>query len=152
MSHTATHRPRVRTAAAAVAVTVALVACGGESADDHVASVVSSDSSTPEYGLVTPGEAAVLATADDVEVIDVRTPEEFAEGHIDGAVMIDFYADSFADDIAALDPDATYLVYCRSGNRSGQTTALMAELGFDQVYDLDGGVIAWDAQGGALVR
>ena len=52
---------------------------------------------------------------------------KFADGHIDGAVMIDFYADSFADDIAALDPDATYLVYCRSGNRSGQTTALMAE-------------------------
>ena len=151
MSQTATHRPRVRMAAAAAAVTFALASCGGESSDD-AASVVSSDADAPAYGLVTPGEAALLAADVDVEVIVVRTPVEFADGHIEGAVMIDFYADSFAEDIAALDPDATYLVYCRSGNRSGQATALMAELGFEQVYDLDGGVIAWDAQGGALVR
>ncbi len=61
--------------------------------------------------------------------------------------MIDFYEPGFADEIAALDPEGEYLLYCRSGNRSGQTAALMAELGFEQVWDLDGGVIAYGAAG-----
>ena len=55
-------------------------------------------------------------------------------------------------ELAELDPDETYLVYCRSGNRSGQTTALLDELGFEQVYDLDGGVLAWQSAGLPLVR
>ncbi len=101
----------------------------------------------PGYGLVTPQEAEQLAATDGVIVIDVRTPEEFAEGHIEGSTMIDFYEPGFADEIAALDRDAEYLLYCRSGNRSGQTAAFMAELGFDQVWDLDGGVIAYGAAG-----
>lgn len=52
----------------------------------------------------------------------------------------------------ALDPDDTYLLYCRSGNRSGQTAALMQQLGFENVYDMDGGVVAYGEQGLPLVR
>jgi rhodanese-related sulfurtransferase len=77
----------------------------------------------------------------------VRTPDEFAAGYIDGATLIDFYEPDFADAIAALDRDGEYLLYCRSGSRSGQASALMAELGFDQVYDLDGGMVAYEAAG-----
>ena len=76
-------------------------------------------------------EAAALAELSNITVIDVRTPEEYAEGHIDGAQLIDFYSDTFGDDIAALDPDGEFLVYCRSGHRSGQAVGLMRELGFD---------------------
>jgi len=57
--------------------------------------------------------------------------------------MIDFYEDDFADQIADLDPDVPYLVYCRSGNRSGQTAAIMEELGFADVSDVDGGIVSW---------
>jgi rhodanese-related sulfurtransferase len=172
MSHTATHRRRHRVAAVAAVASIGLfsTACGSEStaetatadsssdaaAADSSSADSSADNSTaaaaPSFGLVSPGEAALLTADDGVEVIDVRTPEEFADGHIEGAAMIDFYSESFAAQIADLDPNATYLVYCRSGNRSGQTLALMDELGFEQVYDLDGGVLAWDAQGGPLVR
>lgn len=80
-------------------------------------------------------------------ILDVRTAEEFDEGHLEGAVMIDFYQEDFADRLAELDPDVPYLLYCRSGNRSGQTAALMKELGFTDVADVDGGILAW-AQGG----
>ena len=76
-------------------------------------------------------------------ILDVRTPEEFAEGHIEGAVQIDFYAPDFADRIAELDRDVPYLVYCQSGTRSGQTRQLMADLGFRSVTDVDGGFVAW---------
>lgn len=139
-----------------------LAACGG---DDDAAGPVAdsiaepaaepaaeSEASAPAFGLVSPQQALDLSKDPDIVVIDVRTPEEFAEGYIDGADMIDFYADTFADDIAALDQDSTYLLYCRSGNRSGQTAALMQQLGFENVYDMDGGVVAYGEQGLPLVR
>ncbi len=83
----------------------------------------------------------------DLVILDVRTAEEFAEGHLEGAVMIDFYDANFVEQLAELDPDVPYLLYCRSGNRSGQTTDLMADLGFTDVADIDGGILSW-AQAG----
>ena len=75
----------------------------------------------------------------DVVVLDVRTPAEFAEGHVPGSLNIDLSSPSFAEDIEALPKDATYVVYCRSGNRSAQAASLMAEAGFTSVYDVDAG-------------
>ena len=139
-----------------------LAACGGDDdaggpvadpvAESAVESAVESEAGAPAFGLVSPQQALDLSKDPDIVVIDVRTPEEFAEGYIDGADMIDFYADTFADDIAALDPDDTYLLYCRSGNRSGQTAVLMQQLGFENVYDMDGGVAAYGEQGLPLIR
>ncbi len=91
---------------------------------------------------------SILADApDDLVVLDVRTPEEFAEGHLADATLIDIYEADFADRIAELDPDVPYVVYCRSGNRSGQAVELMGELGFTDVTDIDGGILAWNAAG-----
>jgi rhodanese-related sulfurtransferase len=119
--------------------------------DDAGGATDAAETATPDYGLVTPDQAAELA-ASGVTVIDVRTPEEYAEGHLEGARLIDFSAPTFADDVATLDPDGEYLVYCRSGNRSGQAVEVMAQLGFDQVWDMDGGVIAYAQAGLPLVR
>ena len=83
----------------------------------------------------------------DLVVLDVRTDEEFADGHLADAIQLDFYRDDFRDRLADLDPDVPYLLYCRSGNRSGQTLALMEELGFSDVTDVDGGIVAWAAAG-----
>lgn len=80
---------------------------------------------------------------DDLVVLDVRTPEEFAEGHLEGAVLVDFYGADFAEQLATLDTDVPYLVYCRSGNRSGQALGVMEQLGFTSAVDVDGGIIAW---------
>ncbi len=79
----------------------------------------------------------------DFVIIDVRTPEEFAGGHIENAINIDYYASTFESDINALDKDKEYLIYCRSGNRSGQALDIMEDLGFQEVYDLGGGINAW---------
>jgi phage shock protein E len=147
---------RFRAAAILVAVgALGFSACGGD--DDATVAVADapateSGASGPAFGLVSPQEALALSSDPDVTVIDVRTPEEFAEGHIEGADMIDFYADTFGDDMAALDPDGTYLLYCRSGNRSGQAATMMQQLGFEQVYDMQGGVVAYGGQDLPLVR
>ena len=88
----------------------------------------------------------------DVVVLDIRTPEEYADGHIEGSLNIDFYGADFADRIGALDADHAYLVYCRSGNRSGQAMDLFENLGFTEVHELDGGILAWVQEGLPLVE
>ena len=94
------------------------------------------------FGLVACGEetanspqAAELVSAGTV-IIDVRTPEEFAAGHLDGAVLIDIKHPSFDAEITKLDATASYIVYCRSGNRSAQAVDRMREIGITNVTDL----------------
>jgi len=91
-------------------------------------------------------------TESGVVILDVRTPGEFAEGYIEGARMIDFQGGSFETEIASLDKDVTYAVYCRSGNRSGQAVKIMQDAGFRNLYNLEGGVIDWANQGMSLVK
>ena len=85
-------------------------------------------------------------------ILDVRTPSEYADGHIEGAINIDFYSSEFEETLKALDKDDTYLIYCRSGGRSGQARDLMEELGFAEVYNLSGGINAWQDAGLATVQ
>jgi phage shock protein E len=87
-----------------------------------------------------------------VITLDVRTPGEFAEGHIEGAQLIDFQSGNFENEISTLDKNATYAVYCRSGNRSGQAVKVMHDAGFHNVYNLNGGVIDWANAGLPLVN
>jgi len=135
------------------------VSCGGGGGDDEGADFSgpepSAETQTTQGGLVRVSPTVAAATVedppDDLVILDVRTPEEFAEGHIDDAIMIDFYNDDFADQLAGLDPEVPYVLYCRSGNRSGQTLAIMEQLGFTSVQDVDGGAIAWQEAGLPLV-
>ena len=85
-------------------------------------------------------------------VLDVRTPAEFAEGHLANAVNIDVESAGFAAAVAQLDPNSTYAVYCRSGNRSQDAVDQMQAAGLSNVTELDGGIIAWQAQGLPVVR
>jgi rhodanese-related sulfurtransferase len=87
-----------------------------------------------------------------VITLDVRTPGEFAEGHVEGARLIDFQSGNFENEIAALDKNATYAVYCRSGNRSGQAVKTMQDAGFTNVFNMNGGVIDWGNAGFPLVK
>ena len=80
----------------------------------------------------------------DVVVLDVRTAGEFEEGFIPHARNIDIMGGRFADELAKLDKSKTYLVYCRSGNRSGSACSVMAANGFSKVYNLAGGIMFWD--------
>lgn len=79
----------------------------------------------------------------DVVLLDVRTPQEFGEGHLEKAIMLDFRAPDFAAKLDKLDKAKTYLVYCRSGNRSGQTIELMKKSGFSRIFNMVGGLNRW---------
>jgi len=80
-------------------------------------------------------------------LVDVRTPEEFAEGHLKGAVNINFKKRTFPDFINAIDKEKPVMIYCRSANRSGKAALIMQSLGFKEVIDLDGGFKAWNKEG-----
>ncbi len=126
---------------------VALAGCGSSSTDGAATGAATVTGETSAVVLASPEEAQALIDSGDVKLLDVRTPEEFAAGHIAGAENIDFYAADFAGQLDALDQGERYVVYCRSGNRSGQATALMAGKGFGSVTDVDGGIVAWEAAG-----
>ena len=139
--------PSRRLAAAflALALTSACSSSAGDSASPTVAGSTESSSEAPSIRVISAAEGAATLEnpPEDLVILDVRTPDEFAETHIEGALLIDFYDADFANQIAELDPDVPYLVYCRSGNRSGQAVALMEELGFRDVIDIDGGILSW---------
>lgn len=100
---------------------------------------------------VTPQEAAAIMEqrrADDAfMVLDVRTPAEFAGGHLADARNIDLASPEFRDRVRSLNRNRTYLVYCRSGNRSSKALEVFRELGFTAVLHMDGGTLAWNAAG-----
>ena len=79
-------------------------------------------------------------------LIDVRTPAEYADGHLAGSTMIDYKDSSFDTEIDKLDKDATYLIYCRSGNRSGKAVHKMIGMGFTDVTNMEGGYNAWSSK------
>lgn len=103
--------------------------------------------STKVVNLDAKGAAALLEKNPGVVVLDVRTPAEFAEGHIAGAKNIDFKGAGFQDQVAKLDRSTPYLLHCRSGNRSGQSLPTFKSLGFEQIYHLDTGFQDWSGQG-----
>lgn len=72
----------------------------------------------------------------DTILVDVRTPSEYAAGHLEGANLLDLTGGDFAAALPTLDPNAEYAVYCKSGNRSGQAVAMMEAAGFENVIDL----------------
>ncbi len=130
LESTVRHTP-LALAFAAIAALV-LAACGGADAAEDAGEATE----RPGVVQIDAGAAvSLLDERDDLTVIDVRTPEEFAAGHLAGAELVDIYEPAFTDEIDGLDRDASYVLYCRTGNRSGQAAALMEDLGFAEVYD-----------------
>ena len=91
-----------------------------------------------------------LNADDNAFILDVRTPDEVQGGYIPNAFNIDIYiGQRFLSELKKLDKSKNYYVYCRSGNRSRQACALMNQLGFENTYNLEGGIMAWK---GAVAR
>lgn len=107
-----------------------LSACGGD---------------TAVADLVSPGEGHVLLAEPPagLVVLDVRTPEEFAESHLAGAININVEGPDFASSLGNLDEGAPVFVYCRTGRRSANAISIMKDLDFTELYDLDGGIVSW---------
>ena len=87
---------------------------------------------------------AKLLEQDNIQLLDVRTPKEFALGSIDGATNINYFDESFQENLSKIvDPEKTILVYCKAGSRSAQAAKVLAEMGCKTIYDLDGGYDKW---------
>ena len=87
-----------------------------------------------------------------LQLVDVRTPEEFNEGHIKNAGNIDFYESDFLTQMNKLDKTKPLYIYCRSGGRSGKAAIQLKEQGFTEVYDLQGGILDWGKNNFEIVK
>ena len=85
----------------------------------------------------------MLETNHELVVLDIRTPEEFKEGHIAKAINIDYKADTFESELQKLDRNPTYLMHCRSGRRSGLALDTFSKLGFKHIIHMDDGILGW---------
>lgn len=88
----------------------------------------------------------------DVQLVDVRTPEEYSEGHLENAINIDVTADDFDAKVASLDMEKPVMVYCKSGGRSAKASARLKELGFKNITDLEGGITNWKSENKPTVK
>ena len=115
------------------------------------------DGSAPEDRIIRtipPAEVSALmeekGQGSGIVIIDVRRPDEFAAGHIRGAININSV--QFSERLASLDLDGTYVIYCQRGGRSAGVRELMREAGFREVYEIEGGMSAWRTAGYPVVR
>ena len=128
-------------------------ACGDDSSSaGTTAAAAVTDAVSAGAVKVAPDDGAALIESMGAEltVIDVRTPGEFAAGHLEGAVNLDVEGGQFSALIADLPTDGAYIVYCQSGRRSALAAQAMVDAGFTQVYDL-GGIADWQAAGLPIV-
>lgn len=102
--------------------------------------------------MVTPEEMQTILNSEDVQLIDVRTPEEYSESHIENSRNIDFKSPTFGEDILVLDKSKPVVVYCRSGKRSRNSSKILMKAGFVKVYDLEGGILEWKEKGLEVVQ
>jgi rhodanese-related sulfurtransferase len=122
-----------------------LAACGGRAEE-----AVTLETAESEIPLALPDTVDVATVSevrerDDVVVLDVREQWEYDEGHIPGVTLIPMA--EIADRIDEVPTDKTIIVTCRSGNRSGQVTDYLRQQGYDDVHNMEGGILAWEAAG-----
>jgi thioredoxin len=99
-------------------------------------------------GLVSVSEFEQVIRTDNIQLIDVRTPEEFQQGNIPNSLNIDIYREDFEHEINSLDKSKPLAIYCKSGGRSASAVELAHKLGFKKIYELDGGYMAWEKSKG----
>ena len=129
-----------RTLATIISLAVAVAACGGGSDTTGVTRVSPADASS-----------VIAAAPAGLTILDIRTPEEVAQGTIRDSINLDFYAADFESSLEGLDRNAPYVLFCRSGNRSASAASVMRKLGFTEVYEIDGGIMNWAQQGNEVV-
>lgn len=98
---------------------------------------------TPIFKVVSSKDFKTLMSKKGAQLVDVRTPKEYNDGHIGAAKNIDFYGSTFKSQMEKLDRNKPVLLYCHSGGRSGQALTMLKSMGFKEVYDLKGGWSSW---------
>ncbi len=143
--------PRRLASLAVVAVLAALPLAGCSGSGSVSVTGGTAAASAPAAGAhVDPASFAAALKRPNTVILDVRTPAEFAAGHLQNAENADIESPGFLQQVSALPRSKAYAVYCHSGNRSGVALQQMQQLGFAQAYDLAGGITAWENAGGAV--
>ncbi len=138
---------------AAAAVSVSSCSTSTAGSEPVVAAAQGSVASAPAVTVISElvnGQRGKDLVEQGAIVIDVRTPAEFAAGHVPDALLMDVSASTFASQISQLDPNQAYVVYCRSGNRSAAAISQMLAAGFTELYDM-GPLTAWAQAGHPVV-
>ncbi len=134
----------------------ALSSCQGQSTPERTAtspaSTQTEKSASIFRSLEVDGFAQVITQRTEAQILDVRTPGEFAEGHLVNAHNINVYASDFQSQFAKLDPEKPVMVYCTVGVRSAQAAKVLRQMGFKEIYDLRGGYNQWLRKGLAVTR
>ncbi len=95
--------------------------------------------------VISPEEAkTAMAAEEELTLVDIRTPKEFVQGNIDGAENINFFDRDFEEQMLQFDKEETIYIYCRSGNRSAKAAKKLKEMGFKEIYDIEGGFLNWE--------
>lgn len=94
----------------------------------------------------------VIKSTPNIQLIDVRTPQEYASGHLSKCQNINFNDPSFQAKMSKLDKNKPIAVYCAVGGRSGMATTILQQMGFKTIYDLRGGINAWNSNGKPVVK
>lgn len=97
-----------------------------------------------KYQNISAERASELLSDKATVFLDIRTPQEKADGDIKGSKLINLWDANFAQKVSQLDKEKTYVVFCRSGNRSRTACNIMAKNGFKDLYNLKGGIYAWN--------
>jgi rhodanese-related sulfurtransferase len=105
---------------------------------------------------ISPQQAAALILKEkdnhDFVILDIRTPPEFQNRHLKNAILLNYYSSTFISRLEKLDKNKIYLVYCRSGNRSGKALAVFNQLGFKHVYNMAQGIRGWEILGYPVIK
>ncbi len=99
--------------------------------------------------------ADLMKDGKNIVVLDVRTPEEYTAGHIEGSININIAEDSFSEEAAKLDHDKTYIVHCAANVENGRTAksmTILENLGFKNLLNLEGGIVAWEKSGQPMIK
>lgn len=97
--------------------------------------------------LVTPKEMQAILETEDMQLVDVRTPKEYKEGHIINSQNIDYNSPTFDEDISKLDKTKPVILYCKTGRRSAKCSEKLIKAGFEKIYELEGGITEWKFKG-----
>ena len=122
-------------------VLISFIACGQKENSK------SNDANADQASISLISPADLNSVNKDIVLIDVRTPEEFASGHLENAVNMNYFDSDFDVQLKTLDKNKTVYLYCKSGRRSANAAEKLEDMGFVKIYDLEGGILSWQAKG-----
>ena len=131
-------------------LSIGFLSCAQNSKSSNVSETIEINNVKEVIAVISPEE--FNENMGDIQLVDVRTPKEFSEGHLKNAVNIDFFDASFMEDMGKLDKNKELYIYCRSGNRSGKASKKLKAAGFTKVYDLEGGIIKWNKNNFEVIK